>query len=264
MDDRFEKLFTQGCMSKTGPSTRACWARVKSIDADKRILSAIVSTDAIDRDDEIIEKAAFKESFAHMHRLADGRSPVVGNVMSARIVKEGLLCEIYFHDLTELAREYWQLYSNKIQRGFSVGFIPIEGERRNVEGRWVYVHTRVELLEVSCVAIPSNRESLSRSAERRRAFVAGKREEREYGDGGDLVDGFFCQGKYADAEKYPWLQATAQELREAAEFQGKIDLLTPEELDAYIDGRVDLEEGCELSEPGYRSGDDNRFADLFV
>lgn len=278
MDGRFEKLFRDGTQSRSGPNTRACRARVKSVNVDSRTLTAIVSSEHVDRDGEIILKEAFKESLpgflknpvvlaGHMHRLGDGPSPVVGNITSARIVKEGLFCEIYFHDLTELANEYWDLYSNKIQTAFSVGFIPLEGERRNVEGKWVYVHTKVELLEVSCVAVPSNRQALSRSAERRRGFVEAKRQESKYDDGGDLADGFFCRGKYADAEKYPWLQPTAEELRQAAEFQEKIDLLTPEELEAYIDGRLDRDDESgdfELSETGYGSGDESRFADLFI
>jgi len=188
-------------------------------------------------------------------------------------VREGLFCEIYFHDLTELAREYWDLYSNKIQKAFSVGFIPIEGERRNVEGKWIFVHTKVELIEVSCVAVPSNRQALSRSAERKRGFIAAKKErERQERDAQVFHEMCAGVGEYGDTDKYTWLyNLTEEELKELAEYERRVASMSEAEIEAYLesDGPLigeahDRGGSGDFVEAGYRSGDDNRFADLFL
>jgi len=283
MDNDFENLFRDGARTRSTPSTRTCWASVKSINGGGRTVTAIVSSEGLDRDNEVILKTAFKESLpgflknpvvlaAHQHRLSNGRSPVVGVVKAARIVKGGLLAEIEFHTYTDIAEEYWRLYSNKVQRAFSVGFIPLEHEYRNIEGKTILCHTRIELLEISCVAIPSNRESLSRSAERKRGFIAAKKE-RERQDRDTQVFGEMTAGvgKYADREKYPWLHNfTAAEEQEAAEFEEKIAGMSEWELDAWLESdELELpgahDRGGEvLVEAGHRSGDENKFADLLV
>lgn len=106
--------------------------------------------------------------------MGGGESPVVGKCVSAKIDKAGLHIVIEFAE-TKLAEDYWQLYKGKFQRAFSVGFIPHASERQRIDSNEVLVFTEVELLEISCVPVPANRESLSRSAKRKRDFVAGKR-----------------------------------------------------------------------------------------
>ncbi len=163
---------------------------VKSIDKSKRQITALASTGTIDRDDEIIEPQAFKELLpvymknpvvitSHQHRLQTGNSSVIGNVVKAWIDQQGLWVIIEFAAATSLGEEYWQLYSQKIQRAFSIGFIPIEHNYEARDGKQVRVYTKVELLEISCVAVPSNRDALSRSKQRKRDFVASKRAGRE-------------------------------------------------------------------------------------
>jgi HK97 family phage prohead protease len=164
-------------------------AFIKAIDVEKRQITALVSTGGIDRDNEIILPDAFRENLpvymknpvvlaGHQHRLQDGKSPVVGAVVKAWIDGSGLWVIIEFAK-TALGEEYWILYRDKKQRAFSVGFIPIEHRFEDRNGKQVLIHTKVELLEISCVAVPSNREALSRSKQRKAAFVAVKKEKAE-------------------------------------------------------------------------------------
>ena len=169
---------------------------IKSVDAKNRRITALASTGSVDRYDEIILPEAFQESLkeyvaknnivlcSHQHKLETGHSPVVANVIEARITTDGLEVVIEFHDITELAEEYWQLYSQKKQRALSVGFGPQEGRYEEREGKRVYVHTRVELMEISVVPVGANREALTRGQQRKADFVAAKKnqtaEEEQY------------------------------------------------------------------------------------
>ena len=158
---------------------------VKSIDQGKRQIHAIASTGDVDRHGEIIEPSAFRELLpvymknpvviaSHQHRLDNGHSSVVGSVVKAWIDKAGLNVIIEFEDETELGREYWTLYSKKRQRAFSVGFNPMDWKYEERDGVKVRIYTRVELLEISCVVVGSNRGSLSKSRQRKSEFVSEK------------------------------------------------------------------------------------------
>jgi HK97 family phage prohead protease len=163
---------------------------VKSIDESKRQIEAIVSTADLDRYDEIIEPEAFRETLSvylsnpivissHQNRLDTGHSSVVGQVIKAWIDAKGLHVIIWFAE-TKLGDEFWYLYKNKFQRAFSVGFIPLEWKDEVSDGgKRVRVHTKVELLEISCVPVPANRNALSKSKQKKAAFVADKIEQRQ-------------------------------------------------------------------------------------
>ena len=163
---------------------------VKSIDQDKRQITALASAGTLDRDGEIILPEAFRELLpvymknpvvitSHQHRLLTGSSAVVGNAVKAWIDSQGLWVVIEFVKGTALGEEYWLLYSQKKQRAFSVGFVPLEHKYEERDGNSIRVITKVELLEISCVAVPSNREALSRSKQQKLSFVENKRLERE-------------------------------------------------------------------------------------
>ena len=139
------------------------------------------SSEVVDRSGEIIEQTGWRlDRFranpvmlaAHQHRLADGKSPVIGNwphmaVESGVPLGESgtgtaLVGGAVFARKTELGKEYGDLYDDDFMRAVSVGFQPIDGERRMVGGERVYVHTAQELIEVSAVAVGCNQEALSR------------------------------------------------------------------------------------------------------
>jgi len=154
---------------------------------ERRII-AVVSDEVIDRDGEIITAEAMWSAMpgfmrnpvilaGHQHRLADGKSPVVGRVV--RWWKEGrkTVCEIEFID-TDLGNDYFKLYGSKVQRAFSIGFRPVKQERRTIDGRPVNVITELELFEISAVAVPSNPEALSKSHLKKQGFIESKKRER--------------------------------------------------------------------------------------
>jgi HK97 family phage prohead protease len=134
-------------------------------------IEVVCSTAALDSDDEIIEQAGWKlDRFranpvlltSHQHRLADGRSPVIGSFRSIGVPEGGSLTgKIRFAD-TDLGREFKNLYRDGHMRAISVGFASLAGEHRKVDDRQVYVHTSMELYEVSAVAVGANPEALSR------------------------------------------------------------------------------------------------------
>ncbi len=199
MDFDFKSLVERIQVGERDYSTRFCAKGaeyretpslfVKSIDEAKRQIEAVVSDASIDRMEEIILPSAFKELLgeylknpviisAHQHRLETGHSSVVGQTVKAWIDKDGLHVVIWFAE-TELGNEFWYLYKNKFQRAFSVGFTPLEWKDESVEGRTVRTFTKVELIEISCVPVPANRNALSKSKQRKADFIADKIAQRE-------------------------------------------------------------------------------------
>lgn len=159
---------------------------IKSIDFDKRQITALALTSTLDRDDEIIEPEAFRETLpqymknpvvlaSHLHKLSTGSSPVVANVVKAWIDKKGLWVVVEFVKGTALGEEYWLLYSQKKQRAFSVGFAVRDSRDDYSGGKRVHVITRLELIEISCVPVPANPEALSKSKQRKALFIQDKR-----------------------------------------------------------------------------------------
>ncbi|MFH1614924.1 MAG: HK97 family phage prohead protease [Planctomycetota bacterium] len=160
-----------------------------AVDGEKRQIRFLASTGDTDRDGEIILPSAFKADLnifmsnpvflaAHQHRLSDGTSPVIGKIINAWIDKTGFWVVVEFAQ-TQLAEEYWQLYRDGYMRAVSIGFIPKEWkDTANEGGRTIRTFTRVELLEISAVAVPSNRAALSKSRQRKADFVDAKRQEK--------------------------------------------------------------------------------------
>jgi len=134
-----------------------------SIDEKNASLIAFASTDAIDRDGEVILPSAFEKSllsfrknpvvlWAHDHsRLPIGRS------LAENIIDTGLQFNPQFAIKESLfAKEVFELYKSGFLNAFSVGFVPKEFTKDEAEGKEVKVFTEVELLEVSAVPVPSN------------------------------------------------------------------------------------------------------------
>jgi len=174
-------------VDKMGPETKEFPALfVKSIDQGKRQITALASAATLDRYDEVMLPESFRELLpiymknpvvltSHQHRLAGGHSSVVGSTIKAWIDAQGLWVIIEFATGTELSEEFWLLYSQKKQRALSVGYIPIESRYEERDGKSVLVHTKVELLEISCVAVPANREALTKSQQRKADWLEEKK-----------------------------------------------------------------------------------------
>jgi len=190
MDADFSKI-VGGLKGATPVETKSFPALgVKSIDFDKRQITALASTAALDRQGDVVEPEAFREPLprymenpvvlaAHKHTLMTGSSPVVANVIKAWIDKKGLWIIVEFVKGTALGEEYWQLYSQKKQRAFSIGFQVLDSRDDHSGGKRITVITRLELIEISCVPVPANPEALSKSNQRKASFVQSKRQESE-------------------------------------------------------------------------------------
>lgn len=157
---------------------KAILALVKGLDKDARTVTGVASTGSLDRDMEIIAPGAFDGSLetfqsnpvlmaAHTYKSSDARPTVIGSVRQIASAKNGLTFSAEFATTT-LADEYWQLYRDGHMRAFSVGFIPkqkiarrdFSDEQKEMYGEAEAVHTEAELIEISAVAVPSNRDAL--------------------------------------------------------------------------------------------------------
>lgn len=165
------------------------------VDRANRTISGIASTINVDRDGEIILPRAFAARLdkfkggsspfmaAHTHWTSTAAPGQIGWVVEISITKIEIPCRFRFVDDTDgVAERWWKLAADPNGKGiaFSIGFIPI---------RWVYgsvadlveefpeikpavagarladddrlrVYTEIELLEVSAVPVPSNREAM--------------------------------------------------------------------------------------------------------
>jgi len=160
-------------------SEKFIFAMVKRFN-DAGELEAVASTGSLDRDSEIIKPEAWRASLptyrsnavilaTHMHRLSTGDSPVIGSASFIDVQGSELVFRMKFAG-TELGRQYEQLYREGHMKAFSVGFWPVNGEWQDLDrgkaGRKrVWVHTEVNLLEISAVPVPANPEALVRMRE---------------------------------------------------------------------------------------------------
>lgn len=155
---------------------RHLFALVREVDQENpNLVHATISTDEIDRYDEVVDPAAIRASLpaflanpvvlgCHQPRLANGEPPVIGNVLpeSIRIDEHKIDADILFDD-DDLSAKYARKYRKKVMRAFSIGFKPLKGEYRDVSSKRTWIWTEIELLEVSAVAVPANRQALARA-----------------------------------------------------------------------------------------------------
>lgn len=146
------------------------------IDEDSHSINFAISSNLIDRDEEIVKVQAVVgaiKQFAknpvalacHLHRLADGKPPAIGSwdTDSFKAFKNHSQMRLNFAVDTELGSEYWKLYRKKHMRAVSIGFWILAGHEEVKDGKRIRVITEIELIEISCVAVGSNREALSKS-----------------------------------------------------------------------------------------------------
>jgi len=148
---------------------------VRGIDEETRTVTGYASVGTIDRYGEVVLPEAFRADldrflrddhiFAANHRYVNeaGEPLVIGKVLSGIIDDKGLLCTFRF-DTDPISEKWWQKYKSGTLKSFSIGFIPIASEYRKIKSgeseRNVLHYTEIELLEISAVPIPANRESM--------------------------------------------------------------------------------------------------------
>lgn len=165
-----EYLKTREGADNDNPLKSDCLA-VREIDADQRIVEAVVSTDTVDRTREVLLPKGAKIDEYRKNPVVlwshDSSEPPIGKCLWIRKGKNAITAAVKFAT-TPRAEEVWQLFRDGFLRAFSVGFRPLKGhspepkeiKRRPAwaEAEWIY--DEWELLEFSPVTVPTNPEAL--------------------------------------------------------------------------------------------------------
>jgi len=158
--------------------------------SDKKRYSAIASTDALDRDREVLlPKGCVTENFMKnpvMLHIHDYRHVPVGKVLSINIDEKEITFDFEFAD-TDIAKEIEEMYTSGFMSAFSVGLYPLksmwideetpekfevevaDGKKQDFDlTKYTITPRRLvhqwELLEISPVPVPSNPEALLQRA----------------------------------------------------------------------------------------------------
>ena len=150
---------------------------IKVVSCKDGALSAVASDATPDRDGEIILTSAWSKHLdryrsnpvilaAHAHRSMDGTPTIIGSASAIEADDKAMSFAMKFAK-TPLAQQWRSLFEDGHARAFSVGFIPVKGEWWDDPAglQSVYIHTEVELLEISAVAVPANPNALARDAD---------------------------------------------------------------------------------------------------
>lgn len=174
--------------------TKAVHMRIVKANGSSRRIEGLASTPNVDRDYDVVEPTAFNESLIQfmqnpMMLLNHMSDCPIGKVVEFQVRKEGLWVAGEIAKGTTCADETWALIQQDVLRTFSVQFIILEreivqeadGEEPGVEypegdvtvdpsgmdpsmdqGGGIPIRriTKAELLEVSVVSIPCNREAV--------------------------------------------------------------------------------------------------------
>ena len=134
-------------------------------------ITFVLSTDDVDRHGDIISADGWAlDSYRANPVLLwahDYRQPAIGRAAKMWTEPHRLLANMEFAP-TSFAQEIASLYRSGFQWGVSVGFKPIRYEARRDEKTGAFLGIRFleqELLEVSAVPVPANRNALRRSGQ---------------------------------------------------------------------------------------------------
>ena len=137
-------------------------AEIKTIDEKNRTLTAVISTDDVDRDNEVVRQAGIKfdqiPKFLWSHRnnelpLGEVKSVSIGDKRSEATLKFATA------ESNPMAEHVFNSFKEKLINSFSIGFKTLKdsfsGSIRTLE--------EIELLEISAVNIPANRYATAKS-----------------------------------------------------------------------------------------------------
>lgn len=144
------------------------------VNENDRRIRFVISSDEVDRHGDRVEAKAIKKSIpafaknpvalaCHRHQLQNGEPPVIGSWDTKSFeVKDGKsMMDLVFAN-TENAGKYWSLYKDGHMKAVSIGFRILDYHVIEEDGRKIYVITKIELFEISCVAVPANRDALAK------------------------------------------------------------------------------------------------------
>lgn len=146
---------------------------IKASNDDERTITALVSTEAIDRDHEVLSISGWQLKnyrknpvvlFAHKYS-----EPPVAKSLWVKKDPDGLLAKMQFAE-TDFANDIYRMYKEKFMKAFSVGFIPFEvkdySEEEQEAGEPRRRYLKQDLLEYSCVPVPANPEAVVQAMEK--------------------------------------------------------------------------------------------------
>ena len=144
-------------------------AETKILDEKEGIISAIVSTESVDRDGDIIRQEGWdlRHFKAHPVLLSShnyrGLTNQIGEWTRMEVVGKELVGEARYYIGQGNPEADWGFFlAGRDKAAFSVGFMPDMAEAKELQGdgKTSYEFKSQELLEVSQVTVPSNRQSL--------------------------------------------------------------------------------------------------------
>lgn len=137
-------------------------AYAKSVDSEKKTITAYVSTYEWDRTDEKFAPGAWDLANYKNNPVVlwghDGSQPPIGRTLDIREDEKGLLAVSEFDTESQRGAEVFGLFERGFLHAFSVGFQPKAYQMEQIEGKNTkgLVWTDAELLEFSAVSIPAN------------------------------------------------------------------------------------------------------------
>lgn len=146
----------------------------ESVNEEDRSIRFVISSDKVDRHGERVEVSAIADAIkdfaknpvclaCHRHSLDNGEPPVIGswNVETFKAKTHTSEMVLTFAT-TPLAENYWTLYRDGHMKAVSIGFRILDCKEEVTAGKRVWIITKLELYEISCVAVGANREALAR------------------------------------------------------------------------------------------------------
>lgn len=133
---------------------------VRSVDDEKRVIEGIATTPTPDRMRDVISTDGIEFNLPLPLLYQHDPDRPIGHVIEAKVTKSGIRVKVQVAKagIASFIDEAWALIKNKLVRGFSIGFRPLEDPEFDKEsGGFIFPST--EWLELSAVTIPANAEA---------------------------------------------------------------------------------------------------------
>jgi HK97 family phage prohead protease len=156
-------------VARADPKTFATPGRTLSVDPDRMIVRAVISTHDPDRAGDVIVPAGLRNAdeflrnpvvlWAHQRTM-----PPIGTCERLTIEPDRVIAETKFSASSPFARDVFALYAEGVLRGWSVGFVPVKAvpvrpaRDRPATGT---CYPEWDLLEYSAVPVPENPQALT-------------------------------------------------------------------------------------------------------
>ena len=151
-------------------SNKTAMGKAMTIDRDKRMLTAMITTRGVDRDGDIVEPEGLDFTNFNKNPVVlwahNSSNPPIAKVEKTYVSPQGVLADIIFAE-TAFAKDIFSLYADGFLNAWSIGFAAIKGHsdpRLDEDGRVQgYNFRKTEMLELSAVPLPANPDALTRS-----------------------------------------------------------------------------------------------------